>query len=37
MHGLLLLIWMKTPSAGSVMRREEMGRRRIHQMDVLVA
>ena len=35
--GLFLLFRVKTPSAGSVMRREEMRRRGIHQVGVFVA
>ena len=37
MRGLLLMLGVKTPSAGRVVRLEEMGRRRIHQMGVFVA
>jgi len=35
--GLLLLLRVKTPSAGGVMRREEMGRGGVHQVGVFVA
>jgi hypothetical protein len=37
MRGLLLMLGVKTPSAGRVMSLEEMGRRGIHQMSVFVA